>query len=106
MESAKEVFEQHEFDAAPEEDNELVFQKKASSMNSMVYGDWFSGPVWARTKLYLKELDPHEILLDCNVYMVQDPDDPLFQKERLVHASKSEFQKLLEEIKARAESHK
>jgi hypothetical protein len=104
--SAKEVFEAHQFDLEPEDNNELVFQKKASNMNSMLYGDWFSGPVWARAKLYLRELRPGELLLDCDVYMVQDPDDPLFQKERRVRASKSEFQKLLEEIKLSAEGHK
>jgi hypothetical protein len=103
--SAKNVFETHGFESAPEDDNELVFQKKASGMNTFVYGDWFSGTVWARAKLYLAELKPGETLLDCDVYMVQDPDDPLFQKERKVKASRSEFQKLLDEIKRAAESH-
>jgi len=37
---------------------------------------------------------------------VQEPDDPLFQKERKVKARKSELQGLLEEVKKDAESHK
>jgi len=102
--SAKDVFDAHGFDWVPEEDNEMVFQKPASGMHSMAYGDWFSGPVWARARLYMNEVRSGEALLDCDVYMVQEPDDPLFQKERLVHASKKEFQKLLDEVKAHAQS--
>jgi hypothetical protein len=41
--SVKNVFEKHGFEAAPEDENELVWQKPASAMNSFVYGDWFSG---------------------------------------------------------------
>ena len=52
----------------------------------------------------MNEVRSGEALLDCDVYMVQEPDDPLFQKERLVHASKKEFQKLLDEVKAHAQS--
>jgi hypothetical protein len=97
--SAKTVFEKHEFDSAPEDDNDLVFQKKASFMNSFVYADWYSGAAWVRAKLYQKELKPGETLLDCDVFIVQDPDDPFFQKERKVRASKSQFQQLLDQVK-------
>ena len=104
--SAKEVFDKHGFDNEPEDDNDLVFQKKASGAHSVLYGDWFSGPVTARAKLYLSDLRPGETLLDCDLYMVQEADDPLFAKERKVHASRGEFQSLLEEIKTKAESRK
>ena len=104
--SAKDVFDKHDFEAEPEDDNDLVFQKKASGMNSFVYGDWFSGPVTARVKLYLGETKAGEILLDGDVYMVQEADDPLFTKERRVHARRGELQKLLDEIKVEAEKRK
>jgi hypothetical protein len=104
--SAKEVFENHDFETEPEDENDLVFQKKASGMNTFVYGDWFSGAVTVRVKLYATEIKPGEILLDGNVYMVQEADDPLFEKGRKVHARRSELQKLLDEVKASAESHK
>jgi hypothetical protein len=104
--SAKGVFENHDFDSEPEDDNDLVFQRKASGMNTFVYGDWFSGPVTVRIKLYLTEINSGEMLLDGDVYMVQEADDPLFEKDRRVHARRSELQKLLEEVKAKAESRK
>ena len=103
--SAKSVFEKHGFDNEPEDDNDLVFQKKASGMNSFVYGDWFSGPVTARVRLYLAPAKPGELLLDGDVYMVQEADDPLFAKERKVHARRAELQQILDEIKIDAETH-
>jgi hypothetical protein len=104
--SAKDVFGKHGFEAEPEDDNDLVFQKKATTMNSVFYGDWFSGPVTARVRLFLTLARPEEILLDGDVYMVQEADDPLFMKERRVHAHRSELQQLLEEVKVQAEKKK
>ena len=101
--SAKDVFDRHGFDSAPDDNNELVFQKKASFGNAFLYSDWYSGTVWARARLYMEERKAGETLLDCDVFMVQEPDDPLFQRERKVRASQSEFQKLLNEIKTQAE---
>ena len=97
-EAAESVFKTHGFDAAPEDDNELVFQRKGSLMNGLVWGDWYGGPVWVRIKVFLTGMDAGRILVDCDVYMVQDHEDPLFQEQRKVRADKSECQKLLDEI--------
>lgn len=99
------VFTKHGFEPGGDDDKDLVFEKKASGMNSFVYGDWSSGPVWARVRLFLTPRAVDETLLDCDIFMVQEPEDPLFQKERQVKAKKSELQKLLDEVKADAESH-
>ena len=96
--AAQEVFEQHSYEYAPEDENDLVFQKKGSFMNSFVYGDWYQGAVWLRVKLFLTEQKLDRTLLDCDVFMVQEPEDPFFQKERRVKAAKSECKKLLNEI--------
>jgi hypothetical protein len=98
--AAEEVFEQHSFEYAPEDDNDLVFQRKGSGMNSFLYGDWYQGAVWIRIKLFLTDLKSGRTLVDCEVYMVQEHDDPFFQKERKVKANKTECQKILNEIAA------
>jgi hypothetical protein len=100
------VFTKHGFEPGGEDDKDLVFEKKATAMNAFVYGDWASGAVWARVKLFLTPRTPDETLLDCDIYMVQEPDDPLFTKERKVSARKSELQDLLEEVKKDAEAHR
>ena len=99
------VFTKHGFEAGGDDEKDIVFEKKATAMNAFVYGDWYSGTVWARVRLFLTPRAPDETLLDCDIYMVQSPEDPLFQTERKVRARKSELQKLLDEVKADAESH-
>src|SRR6476659_6980711 len=104
--SVEAVFTKNGFEPGGEEaEKDIVFENKATAMNSLFYGDWVSGPVWARVRLFLTPRAVDETLLDCNIYMVQDPEDPLFQSERRVKARKGELQKLLEEIKADAEAH-
>ncbi len=98
QEAAEKVFKLHGFEPAPEDNNELVFQRHGSFMNGFVYGDWYGGPVWVRIKVFLSQLDANRTLVDCDVYMVQDHEDPLFQKERKVHGDKTECQKILDEI--------
>ena len=100
--AVKIVLEREGFEAAPQDENELIFQKKASFGSSFMYGDWYGGAVWERLKLYLRDLKPDETLLDCDVFMVQEPDDPLFEKVRKVKARKSECQRLLDEISCEA----
>jgi hypothetical protein len=100
QEATEKVFKTNGFDPAPEDNNDLVFQRKGSFMNGLFYGDWYQGGVWVRIKVFLSELDPTRTMVDCDVYMVQDPDDPLFQEERKVKADKNECQRLLDQIPA------
>ncbi len=99
------VFTKHGFEPGEDDEKDIVFEKKATAMNAFFYGDWYSGPVWARVRLFMTPRAHTETLLDCDISMVQDRDDPLFLKERKVNARKSELQKLLDEVKADAETH-
>ena len=98
QDATEKVFKLHGFDPAPEDYNDLVFQRQGTFMNGFVYGDWYGGPVWVRIKVFLSPLDAARTLVDCDVYMVQDHEDPLFQQERKVHADRTECQKILDEI--------
>ena len=93
------VFKSHTYEETKGEEDELVFQKPGSFMNSMIYGDWYSGGVWERIKIYQRELDPARTVVECDGYMVQEHDDPMFQKEkRQYNTKKGHLQKLLEEV--------
>ena len=93
------VFEKHEYEAGKSEEDELVFEKQGTFMNGLVYGDWYSGGVWERFKIYQRELRPAETLVECDAYMVQQHEDPLFQKERREYnTKKGHCQKLLNEV--------
>lgn len=93
------VFEKHDFELSPRrEGHTMVFEKKGSFMNGLFYGDWYSGGVWDRVKVYFTELEPGRILVDCDAYMVQEHDDPLFQSERKPYKTRRHlYQKLLDE---------
>jgi hypothetical protein len=68
-------------------------------MNGLVYGDWYSGGVWERIKVYQRELRPAETVVECDGYMVQEREDPLFQKEKREYNTKrGHCQKLLNEV--------
>lgn len=99
--AASAVFHEHGFEKANGEPGELVFQKPGSFSNAMLHGDWVKGNVWVRVKLYQRELSPVQRVLDADIYMVQDHDDPLFQSERKVSARKGEIQNLLDEVASR-----
>jgi len=93
------VFKKHWFEETKGEKDELVFQRPGTFMNSLVYGDWWSGGVWERVKIYQRELDSERTVVECDGYMVQEHDDPLFQKEKLQYGSqKKHLQQLMDEV--------
>ena len=94
------VFEKHDYDLSARRDGgAMVFEKKGTAMNGLVYGDWYSGGVWERVKVYHIEMEPGSTLVDCDAYMVQEHDDPFFQSERKPYTTRRHvYQKLLDEV--------
>jgi hypothetical protein len=93
-----EVFEKHDYEAARSYGDELVFERRGTFMNDMVYGDWYSGGVWERVKIYQREVQPGETAVECDAYMIQGHGDPLFEKQRKRYKKHQHYcQRLLEE---------
>jgi hypothetical protein len=92
------AFQHHQFKPVKADGDELVFQKRGSFMNSVWTADWFDGPAWVRVKVFQRPLDPQRTLLDCDVYVVQQPEDPFFLEEHKLAGKKKEYQSLLQEI--------
>ena len=93
------VFKGHGYEEGKPEDDELVFQKPGSFMSTMIYGDWYSGGVWERIKVYQREMDINRTVIECDGYMVQEHEDPLFQNEKREHSTKKgHLQDLLQEV--------
>ena len=77
----------------------LVFEKPGTFMNNLAYGDWYGGGIWDRIAVYQKPLERDQILVDCDAWMVQEPDDPFFQKARpMGNGRRSYYQGLLDEV--------
>lgn len=94
------VFERQDYELSPRRDGgPMTFERKGTFMNGLVYGDWYSGGVWERVKVYQIEMEPGRTLVDCNAYMVQEHDDPFFQSERKPYTSRRHiYQRLLDEV--------
>jgi len=94
------VFEKHDYELSPRHDEPImIFEKKGTFMNGLLYGDWYSGGVWDRVKVYYNQLEPGRTLVDCDAYMVQEHDDPFFQSERKPYKTRRHlYQKLLDEV--------
>jgi hypothetical protein len=93
------VFTKHGYEEGRAEEDELVFQKPGSWMSGVVYGDVYSGGVWERIRIYQRGLDSARTVVECDGYMVQQHEDPLFQKEKREYGTKKgHLRKLLDEV--------
>ena len=102
------VFEKHGYELSTKRNaGALIFEKKGTFMNGLVYGDWYSGGVWERVNVYYGEPEPGRTVVECDAYMVQEPEDPFFQSERKTYKTRRHiYQKLLEEVAKELEGSK
>jgi hypothetical protein len=95
------VFKKHSFEEGKPMDDEIVFQRPGSVMSGVIYGDWYSGGVWERVKIFTRELDSARTVVECDGYMVQEHEDPMFQTEkRQYRTKKHHLQDLMDEVAA------
>ncbi len=94
------VFEKHGYELSTRRDGgAMIFEKKGTFMNGLVYGDWYSGGVTERVNVFYGEREPGRMVVECDAYMVQEPDDPFFQSERKTYKTRRHiYQKLLDEV--------
>jgi hypothetical protein len=97
--AVEKVFKRESFELARRVDAKLVFERPGTFMNSLAYGDWYNGGVSERVEVFQKEVESNQTLLDCNAFMVQEPEDPFFEKVRPVSKGRrGRYQKLLEAV--------
>jgi hypothetical protein len=96
--AVKDTFERHQFEDASSRWDNLLFQKKASFMNDLMSSDWAGGPTWVQVKVLPRQLDAERTLLDYQVYLVQQPDDPMFKTGHPYGGHKKEFKNIINEV--------
>ncbi len=97
--AVKTAFLSRGFDPVRSRGAELIFQRKGGFWTSAIHGDWYSGAVWLRARVYQTPMDDSRTLLECDLFRVQQPEDPFFEKEQKLTGKSSECQKLLNEVK-------
>jgi hypothetical protein len=84
---------------------EYIFDKPASKMGTLAYSSWSGKPVFARTKVTIRNDGFGGFIVGCNAYMVRDRGDPIFEEEqKTIKFSSSDYQKLMDDVKKRVGS--
>ena len=95
--ATKETFKRHRFEDASRR-GELIFQRRGSAINDVMSPSWFDGPTWVRIRILEYQLDADRTVLDYKAFLVQQPEDPMFEKAQPYGGHKKEFKSLMLEI--------
>src|SRR5262245_59472114 len=90
------AFGRQEYRLVRQKDESLVFESRGTLMNNLAYGDWYGGSITDRVTVFQKDLGSGRTLVDCDAWMVQDADDPFFEKPRPMSSGKR-YQKILDD---------
>ena len=98
------VFRDHGYKAVQTGYANLVFEKEASRMDNVAYGDWLADkPVWIRVKAAIVPLAEARFRLQCQAFLVKDKNEAM-EEELKVKFRSGPYQKLLDEIGQRLTS--
>ena len=85
----------------------LVFERVASRSDALKWGDWINDGMLMQIKVRFTALTPEDMLLQADVYAVQDPRDPFYRSESKARMmDRRPYQKLLNEVRDRLEKPK
>jgi hypothetical protein len=102
MTATRDIFREHSYQILRNGPDEYVFEKRGSSMDTVVYGDLSGEPVWVRVKLVLHEHSPSETLVECDAYIIRGHGNSFFEEEQKLPKYKhGPYQELLDQIKTR-----
>jgi len=93
-----ETFKRHHFESASTRDEALVFDRRGTFSNDMMSSNWADGPTWVRVKVFRTQVDPERVKLGCEIFLVQDPEDPMFGHEKPYGGHKKEIKQIMQEI--------
>ena len=80
----------------PMGENRMMFDKRGSTTDSAIWGDWSSGVYW-RAKIKLEPQTADTVLVTCNAYRVLEKGSKHFEEEhKLTSMKRAPYQKLLE----------
>ena len=83
----------------------MVFDRPASTLNNLVYGDWDLHSMSVRVEVNIAELGPGGYRVSCDASRVRDAGDRVFQdSQKLKKISKGPYQKMLNQVKQRLDA--
>lgn len=99
---AQGVFEENGYQVAKPGLTSLVFEKKASGMSNLAYGNWGVGsPVWLRVKLSTIPVGEQKYRLQCQADLVRDRGSATEEEIKVGSLHRKPYQRLLDEVAKR-----
>lgn len=95
---ATQVFHAHGYEGTRSDLSHLVFEKKATGMSNLTYGNWGDGPLTLRVKADILPDGEQTYLLECQAYMVRDKGGSLEEEIKMGKMKNGPFQTLLDEV--------
>lgn len=93
------VFENNGYKLARRDKELLVFEKQASKMSDLAYGNWTESRVWSRVKVTVKPDGENAVQLHCTGFLVRDKGGAT--EEEIKPYGRGPYQKLMDEVAAR-----
>ncbi len=93
------VFENDGYKLARRDKELLVFEKQASKMSDLAYGNWTESRVWSRVKVTVKPVGESTVQLSGTGFLVRDKGGAT--EEEIKPYRRGAYQKLLDEVAGR-----
>ena len=99
---ATQVFHARGYEGTRSDLSHMVFEKKATGMSNLTYGNWGDGPpLTLRVKADILPDGEQTYLLECQAYMVRDKGGSLEEEIKMGKMKNGPFQALLDEVENR-----
>lgn len=101
-EATRAVMRSHDYTEAEIHDFDMVFEKPASRRDTAAFGSLMVDELWERVQMRIRRKPSGSVFLACEVYMVENKGEGMFESERQLAALRNaRYQGLLDEVKTR-----
>lgn len=101
-----EVFRDDSYALAQGNTDNFVFEKKASTLNNIAYGNWTETPVWVRVKVVVVPVNDEVTRIECHAYLLRDHGANTEEEIAVSSLRSHPYQKLLNEVALRLSPHR
>jgi hypothetical protein len=94
---ALEVFREHGYKLTQPGPTRLVFEKPASKMDNLAYGNWVGDtPIWVRIKVAIVPFTEAVFRLQCEAFLVRDKGSTVAEEIQISRVRARPYKKMLE----------
>ena len=96
-----EVFQENGYDLMKATNYSLVFEKKASALNNIAYGNWVDTAVWVRVRVLVVPVSEQVWRIQCQACLLRDRGETTEEELKVGKLRAHPYQKLLNAVQKR-----